>query len=60
MRYALMSDIEVDGGRRRCAPRPTNASAVTRDLARRTVDPESESVAKGREGTDEGNGTIRC
>jgi hypothetical protein len=60
MRYALMSEIEVDGGKRRCAPRPTNASAVTRDLAGRAVDAEPQSAAKGREGTDEGIGMIRC
>lgn len=60
MRYALMSEIEVDGARRRCAPRPTHTPAVTRDLAWRTVDGEPKSAAKGREGIDEGNGAIRC
>ncbi len=60
MRYALMSELEVDGGKRRCAPRPANTSALTRDLARRTAPGEPQSAAKGREGTDEGNGTIRC
>lgn len=60
MRYALMSEIEIDGGKRRCAPRPSNAAAVTRNIAARMVDPEPASTAKGREGTDDGTGTIRC
>ena len=59
MRYALISEIETDG-KRRCAPRTSNAPASTRDVARRTVDAEPQSAAKGREGISEGTGTIRC
>lgn len=60
MRYALLSEVENDGGKRRCAPRTSNAPAATRDVARRTVDAEPQSAAKGREGISEGTGTIRC
>ena len=60
MRYALMSEIEIDGGKRRCAPRPSNTAAATRNIAARAVDVEPQSAAKGREGRDEGTGTIRC
>jgi hypothetical protein len=59
MRYARISEIETDG-KRRCAPRTSNEPASTHDFAWRTVDAEPASPAKGREGTDEGNGTIRC
>lgn len=62
MRFAIIRELEVDGGKRRCAPRQIDRGAKVPSGAsmRRSAVAEPEHAAKGREDASHGSGAIRC